>query len=62
MCPMMSGVEIPAMLPQRLKSAPFMPTMPRGEVSEITVQPSAPTPLPKNESDMNKIMRVCDDT
>ena len=45
---MMSGVVMPAMFPQRLKSAPFMPTMPLGEVSEITVQPSAPMPLPKN--------------
>ena len=57
----MSGVVMPAMLPQRLKSAPFMPTMPFGEVSEMTVQPSAPMPLPKNEIDMNRIMRVCDD-
>ena len=51
---------MPAMLPKRLKSAPFMPTMPLGDVSEMTVQPSAPMPLPKNEIDMNSSMRLCD--
>ena len=36
-----------------------MPTMPLGEVSEMTVQPSAPMPLPKNESDMKSSMTLC---
>jgi len=51
---------MPARLPQRLKSAPFMPIIPFGEVSEMTVQPSAPTPLPKKEIDMNRSMSDCD--
>ncbi len=37
-----------------------MPTMPFGEVSETTVQPRAPIPLPKNDSDMKKSMRLCE--
>ena len=47
------GVVMPAMLPKRLKTPPFSPISSFGEVSAITVQPSAPKPLPKNASDMS---------
>ena len=44
---MMIGVVIVERLPQVLNRPPLRPAISFGEVSEITVHPSAPMPLPK---------------
>ena len=59
MKPMMMGVVIPAVLPKRLKRPPLSPMNSLGDVSAMTVQPSAPTPLPKKASDMRKRTSDC---
>jgi len=43
----MIGVVIEEMFPNILKSPPLRPAISLGQVSEITAQPSAPMPLPK---------------
>src|ERR1700682_743278 len=53
------GVVIPAMLPNRLNMPPFRPTIPLGEVSETTVHPSAPKPLPKKANDIRTMICHC---
>src|SRR6202043_2495609 len=54
--PMTMGVVIPARFPIRLKRPPLTPMSGFGEVSAITVHPSAPNPLPKKASDISAIM------
>src|SRR6185312_11799284 len=57
--PMTIGVVIVDKLPNRLKTPPLTPTSSLGEASAITVQPSAPNPLPKNASVISPITTAC---
>jgi len=50
----MIGVVIVDKLPNVLKSAPLTPAISFGEVSDTTVHPRAPMPLPKKDSAMTR--------
>src|SRR5215472_3762800 len=53
------GVVMPARFPIRLNNPPLSPTMSFGDVSEITVHPKAPKPLPKKASDIHRMTSHC---
>ena len=46
------GVVMPAVLPKVLNKPPSRLPASFGEISDTTAQPGAPTPLPKNASDI----------
>ena len=56
MYPITIGVEIDDRLPHMLNTPPAKPVISFGAVSDITAQPSAPMPLPKNDSAINATM------